>query len=141
MKSTERNIISWFLRIALSLGFLSAVADRFGYWPEKFSAWGNWPAFLAYTEKLNPWIPRGWVNGIGVLATSLEIILGIGLLIGYKLRLVALASGILLFLFGAAMTFAISIKSAFDASVFAAAAASFALAFIYKKNDDCLKQQ
>ncbi len=54
MKTTEQKIVEWFLRIALSLGFLSAVADRFGLWGKEVSAWGNWENFIAYTQKLNP---------------------------------------------------------------------------------------
>ncbi len=39
----------WFLRIALAISFLSAVADRFGLWGSPGAAnvaWGDWPTFV-----------------------------------------------------------------------------------------------
>ena len=42
------------MRLAIAFGFLSAVADRLGLWPEEISAWGNWESFLEYTQLINP---------------------------------------------------------------------------------------
>ena len=46
---------SWFsqlfLRLAISVTMLSAVADRLGFWG-KNSVWGNWENFEKYTRKL-----------------------------------------------------------------------------------------
>jgi hypothetical protein len=45
-----------FLRIALGISFLSAVADRFGLWGaygQPNVAWGDFSRFVAYTGKLN----------------------------------------------------------------------------------------
>jgi hypothetical protein len=61
MKLSEIKIAEWFLRIALSAGFLSASADRFGMWPKEVSAWGNWQNFVVYTKSLNPFAPDSLV--------------------------------------------------------------------------------
>ena len=50
----SKKIIKIFLRLGIGVGFLSAVADRFGLWPAEVSAWGNWENFLAYTQLINP---------------------------------------------------------------------------------------
>ncbi len=47
-----RNFSSVFLRLALGLSFLSAVADRFGWWGafgHPNVAWGSFARFVAYT--------------------------------------------------------------------------------------------
>jgi hypothetical protein len=53
----NNKTIKLFLRLAISLSFLSAVADRFGMWSIEISAWGNWNNFVAYTNNINPWFP------------------------------------------------------------------------------------
>jgi hypothetical protein len=60
-------------------------------------------------------------------ATLLEIALGILLIVGWRIRWVALASGVLLLLFALGMTVGTGVKTAFDASVFAASALGFLL--------------
>ncbi len=135
MKIKEGKLVEWFIRIALSAGLLSAVADRFGLWSEKVSAWGNWDNFIAYTQKLNPFVPESLIGALGGVATFLEIAFGIALLIPYKTPLIARGTGFLLLFFGLAMTFASSIKSPLDASVFAASGAAFALAVMTKKHE------
>ena len=52
------------------------------------------------------------------------------LIAGFYTREVALASGVLLFLFAFGMTIGTGVKTALDASVFAAAAAAFALSVL-----------
>ena len=118
------------LRIALAAGFLSAVADRFGFWGAPGTpgvAWGDWSKFLAYTEKLNWFAPAGLIPVLGLLATIAEIALAILLLTGIKLRESAFASAALLLCFAVTMTLASSIKGPLDYSVFTAAAAAFYL--------------
>ncbi len=122
-----------FLRLALSIAFLSAVADRLGLWPPDVSAWGNWPAFLAYTQQINPWAPEGLIPTLGFLATTAELVFGICLLVGFKTRLFARLSGYLLLIFGLAMAFSIGLKKVFDFSVFSASAAAFALSTLKEK--------
>jgi len=127
------RFIKLFLRLSLSVGFLSAVADRFGLWDKQHSVWGNWENFLAYTKTLNPLIPDYLINPMGILATALEVIFAFFLLIGFKTEFFAKLSGCLLLVFAVSMTFSTGIKGAFDYSVFTAAGAAFALAAIKEK--------
>lgn len=120
------KLVKLFLRLAIAGGFLSAVADRFGFWNYDIY-WGNWDKFVAYTQTIMPWFSHFWVQIAAIVATAAEIIFAIFLLIGWKTSLFAKWSGILLLLFALAMTFSGGIKTAFDASVFAASAAAFAL--------------
>lgn len=44
------------LRLALAAGFLSAMADRLGFWGRPGAAgvaWGDWARFITYTSRLN----------------------------------------------------------------------------------------
>lgn len=122
-----------YLRIGIALGFLSAVADRLGYWPAEISAWGNWGNFLDYTALINPMVPESLIPILGIIATIAEILLGASILIGFKTESAAKISGYLMLLFGLAITFSTGIKGALDYSVFAASGAAFALASIREK--------
>lgn len=130
MKIPKITIIEWFLRVSISVGFLSAVADRLGFWPKEVSAWGNWESFLAYTKTLNPFLPSEMIPAIGFSATLLEVVLAVLLLTNFKTPLIAKASGSLILLFALSMTFSISIKTPLDYSVFCASADAFALSEI-----------
>lgn len=127
------KIIKIFLRIAISLGFLSAVADRFGIWSKEVSAWGNWDSFLDYTDLINPWFPSSMIPTIGIIATSAEVVFAICLLIGFKTELFAKLSGILLLIFALSMSFSVGIKGALDYSVFIASAGAFGLSTMKEK--------
>ncbi len=127
------KLIKLFLRLALAVGFLSAVADRFGYWGKDVAVWGNWENFVGYTQVINPWIPAGMIPSLAVIATVAEVIFGLCLLIGFKTELVAKWSGFLLLLFGLSMTFSVGLKSALDYSVFTASSAAFALSLLKEK--------
>jgi thiosulfate dehydrogenase (quinone) large subunit len=134
MKISEHKIIEWFLRIALSAGLLSAVADRFGVWSKKVSAWGNWENFIAYTQKINPLIPNNFIPFFAYTATALEIAFGILLLTNFKTIWIARGCGCLLLLFALAMTFSNGIKAPLDYSVFCASAGAFALSVLVEKS-------
>ena len=127
------KITKIFLRLALAVSFLSAVADRLGYWDKKVSVWGTWDAFLAYTQLINPYIPNAMIETIAIIATVLEVVFAFFLLIGYKTAFFATLSGLLLLVFALSMTFSTGIKGAFDYSVFTAAAGAFALSLIDEK--------
>lgn len=129
----NQQLIKLFLRFAISASFLSAVADRFGYWSKEISVWGNWNSFLDYTALLNPWFPASFIPALGIIATTAEVIFAFCLIIGLKTELVAKLSGILLLIFALSMTFSTGIKGAFDYSVFTASAASFALSLMKEK--------
>lgn len=135
MKTTEQKLVEWFLRISLSLGMLSAVADRFGLWSKELSVWGNWTNFVAYTQQLNPWSPNSVTPILGGIATFCEVVFALLLLTTFKTSIVAKATGILLLIFGLSMAFSISIKAPFDYSVFVGSAAAFALSFLTKKKE------
>ncbi|MCH8034468.1 MAG: DoxX protein [Bacteroidetes bacterium] len=119
-----------FLRLALGVTFLSAVADRFGLWGgpgENLVAWGNFKNFLDYTALLNPYFPSIMVPVIGWIVTIAEIALGVALIIGFRVRETALISGTLLLCFAIGMTAGIGIKSPLDYSVFTASAGALFL--------------
>lgn len=120
-----KDIVKLFLRGSLGVGFLSPVADRFGWWGD---SWGNWSSFVEYTAQLMPWLSSGIAEVAAVIATTLEIVLGLALLLGFKVKITAILSGILLILFAVAMTTALGIKAPLNFSVFTASAAAFALA-------------
>ncbi len=134
MKILESKIVEWFLRLAISAGFLSAVADRLGYYPKAISVWGNWENFIAYTKTLNPYFSDGLIPVLGYTATILEIIFGILLLIPYKTTWVAKGSGFLVLLFAFAMITSIGFKAPLDYSVFCVAGAAFALSILTKES-------
>lgn len=127
------RIIKLFLRIAISIGFLSAVADRLGLWNAEVSVWHNWGSFLAYTELINPWLPVSVIPAIGAIATGAEIVFALCLIIGFKTELFSRLSGVLLLLFALSMSFSGGLKGALDFSVFTASAAAFALSSMKEK--------
>lgn len=129
----KTKYIKIFLRLAISIGFLSAVADRFGMWPKDVSAWGNWDNFVQYTTTINPWIPSTFIGPLALIATTAEIVFAIGLLLGFKTEIFAKLSGVLLLIFALSMAFSIGIKAPFDYSVFIASAAAFALSTMKEK--------
>jgi|SRR5699024_818835 len=139
-KDMGNKIIKLFLRLAISLSFLSAVADRLGMWRPEVSVWGNWDKFLSYTGNINAWLPDSFIPFVGSAATIAEVIFAFFLLLGFKTELFAKLSGILLLIFALSMTFSTGIKSAFDASVYSASAAAFALGVMKVKflELDCL---
>lgn len=133
----KMKFLKLFLRLAVSFGFLSAVLDRLGYLDTSISVWGNWSSFIEYTQLINPWFPESIIPAVGFIATLLEIVLPIMLIVGYKTEFAAKVSGILLLFFGIAMVFSLGIKSALDYSVFSAAGAAFAISIIKVKFIEC----
>jgi uncharacterized membrane protein YphA (DoxX/SURF4 family) len=122
---------SVFLRCALGLSLLAAVADRFGWWGafgQPHVSWGNFARFVAYTGTLNWFLPHAMIPALAVISTCAEILLGLLLLAGWQTRITALCSGILLMTFGLAMTLALGIKAPLNFSVFSAAGGSLLLA-------------
>lgn len=125
------GLVTVYLRIALGIGFLSAVADRLGLWGPPGTpnvAWGNFHNFLAYTAKLNPWFPASWIPTVGWISTLCEICFGVGLIIGYRTRMAAVLSGLLTLAFAIGMIFGVGIHAPLNYSVFAVSAGAFLLA-------------
>jgi putative oxidoreductase len=123
--NTQQNLASLLLRLALASGFLSAVASRLNLWGNQSSGWQN---FLSYTEQVNSFVPENFIPTLAVTSTVLEFLLGILLLVGYKMRYVASYAAILTSLFALAMTISFGIKEPIDYSVFVFSAAAFLLA-------------
>ena len=127
-------LVEWFLRISFSIGFLSAVADRFGLWYKEVSAWGNWASFVKYTNSLLPFLDYNAASIVGGIATFFEVGLGLALLTKFKTSQIAICSGILLFTFGLSMTIFLNVKAPLDYSVYTASAAAFALSLLAAQN-------
>jgi putative oxidoreductase len=123
MKITD--ISTLLLRLALSLGFLSAVASRLSLWGKQSSGWNN---FLDFTAQVNSFLPKSFIPTVGVISTILETGLGILLLIGFKTTYAAFGAALLTLLFAFAMTYSFGIKEPLDYSVFAFSAGAFLLA-------------
>ena len=125
------SLSSVFLRYALGLGFLSAVADRLGLWGafgQPNIEWGNFSRYLEYTHLLNWYLPTGMIPPLGVIATSAEILFGLLLLVGWHTRVAALLSGLLLLSFGVAMTLALGVKAPLNFAVFTGVGGALLLA-------------
>ncbi|EQB94034.1 DoxX protein [Elizabethkingia anophelis 502] len=116
-----------FLRIAISVTMLSAVADRFGFWGDN-SSWGNWKNFEVYTLKLTYFLPEILSIFSAYIATFLEILFPVMLILGYKTRIASYGSGILLLVFAVSMAVALGAKAPLDYSVWVGSAGAFLLA-------------
>lgn len=124
---SRHNYPQLFLRIALGTALLSAVADRFGWWGANAS-WGNWQNFEAYTRRLTFYLPGSISKISAYAATTLEIVFGLLLIIGFKTRSAAIFTGLLLLVFALSMTVSLGIKSTLDYSVWVGSAGAFLLA-------------
>jgi uncharacterized membrane protein YphA (DoxX/SURF4 family) len=118
------------LRCVLALTLFSAVADRWGAWGDPGTrnvSWGDWAHFVAYTAQVNSFLPAAFAPQLALAATAAEIVLGVALLLGLFPRWTALFAAGLFVLFAVAMTISFGVKSPFNFSVWADAAAAFAL--------------
>ncbi len=120
----------WGLKLALSAAFLSAVADRFGFWGDAGAAgvvWGNFESFIAYTGVLAPWAQGVLLIILSWFVTILEILLGALLLTNFRQKEIAFVSGCLLLIFGLSMIVTVGPKAALDYSVFTGVFGAFYL--------------
>ena len=111
---------SAFLRYALGLGFLSAVADRFGLWGPFGTpnvSWGNFSRFLEYTHTINWYAPAGMIPALGIIATAAEILFGLLLIVSWHTRATAVLSGLLLLVFGVSMAVGLGVKAPLNFAV------------------------
>jgi uncharacterized membrane protein YphA (DoxX/SURF4 family) len=119
-----------FARLALAAGFLSAVADRFGLWGDAGTnqvGWGNFDAFTRYVQTLAPYLPTASVTATAWGVTVIEVLLGVTLLVGVKIRWAALGSAATLLVFAVSMFVFSGFETPLSASVFTAAAAALLL--------------
>ena len=107
------------LRIGIGVGFLSAVADRFGLWERLGNrmSTGGILTVLGKPHRLNWYLPAGMIPPLGVIATGAEILFGLLLVVGWRTRVAALLSGLLLLTFGVSMTLALGIKAPLNFAV------------------------
>jgi uncharacterized membrane protein YphA (DoxX/SURF4 family) len=125
------DYIMVFLRIALGIAFLSAVADRFGLWGtygQPNVGWGDFSRFVDYTRQLNWFAPTAVIPALAWAATFAEILLGLALVLGFFTQVAALLSGLMLLVFALTMTFALGVKAPLNYSVFSSCAGAFLLA-------------
>ena len=123
-----------YARLALGAAFLSAVASRLGLWDRTLDL-KHFANFIQYAAEVNSFMPRGVIPFIAVAATVAETSFGILLIVGLWPRWVALASALLLAMFGTAMAISFGVKSPMDYSVFSASGAAVLLAI------DALRQE
>jgi uncharacterized membrane protein YphA (DoxX/SURF4 family) len=90
-------------------------------------AWGDWAHFVAYTGKVNSFLPAGLAPALAIVATAAETVLGITLILGVFRRPVAFASAVLFAAFAGAMTVSFGVKAPLDFSVFVDFAAALLL--------------
>lgn len=131
LTGNRTEIARLFARLALGASFLSAVADRFGLWGPygaRNVSWGNFAHFVKYTGAVTSLFPGSWAVSFAWAATLAEILFGILLIAGFKIRTTSILSGLLLLSFAMGMATGLGIKAPFDYSVFSAAAAAFLLA-------------
>jgi|ERR1700754_2415877 len=139
------GIAQLILRFALGVGFLIPVMDRIGLMGPHGSGgvtWGDWKHFIDYTNTLVPFTSRPIANIMGLFATIAEAIFGICLIIGFRIKQVALGAGILTLVFGLCMAIFLSIGAPFSYPVFVFTGAALVLSGIdhYKWSVDSYMQ-
>jgi len=87
---------------------VSVCGDNFG---QPNVSWGNFSRFVEYTGRLNWFLPHPIVSALAVIVTFAEVLLGLLLLVGWKTRITALCAGILVMIFGMAMTAALGVEA------------------------------
>lgn len=90
-------------------------------------SWGNYARFVDYTAKLNWFLPASIIPTLANITTAAETLLGLLLVLGWKTRITALLSGVLLTIFALAMTTALGVKAPLNLSVFSAAGGALLL--------------
>jgi uncharacterized membrane protein YphA (DoxX/SURF4 family) len=125
------RIVRIALRLSLAAAFLSAVADRFGWWkPFGQGSWGSMGAFADYAHQLVPFASEWLLTVIVCAATATEATLGVLLLTGWRPQLVGAATCLVLIVFGTAMAVSLGVESPLSYSVFSAASAAAAYAVL-----------
>jgi len=124
------NIAQIYVRLALGISFLLPVLDRLGFTGAPGTAgvaWGNWDNFVNYTNTLMPYLSKPLSNIWGIAATIFEFAFGIMLIAGYKTKLAAYGSFLLLLIFALSMLFFAGLRAPFSYSVFTGSAAALLL--------------
>lgn len=138
MSARETGAERWagrYARVALGSAFLSGIASRFGLWGEDVG-YGDFAHFVEYTAQVNSFMPALTIPVLAWAATAAELLLGIALVVGARVRWAALGSAGLLALFGLAMALSFGLKSPLDYSVFSASACAALLALYPPERHD-----
>lgn len=132
MKNSS-GIAQLILRLALGAGFLLPVMDRLGWMGTLGTtgvAWGDWKHFVDYTNTLIPFANKPTANIMALGATITEVIFGIFLIIGLKIKEVALGAALLTLSFGLCMAIFVRIGAPFAYPVFVFTGAGLVLSGI-----------
>ena len=119
------------VRLIVGIAFLENVIDRLGVLGPPGApgvSWGDFPHFIAYTAQVNAFAPAAIIPTLAVLATIAEGTFGLTMLLGVRVRLAALGSALLLFVFASAMV--LSGLSQMQYGVYLMSIASWALATV-----------
>lgn len=125
------------LRLALGLGFILPVLDRFGVMGTpgtKGVSWGSWTKFIDYTNTLAPFLSRSLADVGGRVVTAAELIFGVCLIIGFKTRYAAFGSAVLTLGFGICMAVFLNPYAPFGYPVFVFTGAGLVLSCVEKFN-------
>jgi len=136
------NIPVLYLRMALGIGFILPVMDRFGWLGpggQNGNSWGNWVSFVDYTHTLMPFVNKMFAGAAAVIATGAELIFAIMFLVGYKVKLAAYGSFLLTLVFALSMLAFAGYRAPFTYSVFVCSAACLYLATVLEDQDKNFK--
>ncbi|GAA4312024.1 hypothetical protein GCM10023149_07230 [Mucilaginibacter gynuensis] len=130
-------------RLALGIGFILPVMDRLGLMGapgSKGVTWGDWQHFVSYTNTLVPFLNNSLAGIMGLIATIAEAVFGICLIVGFKIKWMALGAAFLTLTFGLCMAAFINVGAPFGYPVFVFTGAALLLANVsyYKWSIDSL---
>ena len=126
-----QQIAQLYLRISIGSAFAWFGLDRIGAWGpygKPWISWGDWTHFSTYAHQLMFFLPYRLAEIFAVIATVLEISIGIALILGLFTRVAAFAGCGLALSFAICMSLANGITSPLGYSVFTVSAACLLLA-------------
>jgi uncharacterized membrane protein YphA (DoxX/SURF4 family) len=91
-------------------------------------SWGNWDRFVAYSTRLNWYLPDALQQPVAALATASELVFAVALIAGIYARLAAYGAATLLTCFALAMATGLGVRAPLDYSVFVDATGAWLLA-------------
>ena len=119
------------VRLIIGIAFLENVMDRLGFIGPPGApgvSWGDFAHFVAYTAQVNAFAPAELIPALAVLATIAEGTFALTMLLGIRVRLAAIGSALLLFVFASAMV--MSELSEMQYGVYLMSATAWALATV-----------
>jgi putative oxidoreductase len=119
------------VRLLVGFAFFENVIDRLGFIGPPGApgvSWGDFPHFIAYTAQVNAFAPAAIIPTLAVLATIAEGTFALTMLFGIRVRLAAVGSALLFFVFASAMV--LSELSQLQYGVYLMSVTSWALATV-----------